>query len=74
MDDFFNNMISSTLQLKLNNATQCKSDYFHFFSKKKNNKQLLPLKLSKEILPGSRNNRDRQKRFYKKSGFLKLTV
>jgi hypothetical protein len=53
MDDFFNNMISSTLQLKLNNGKQCKSDYFHFFSKKKNNKQLLPLKPGKEILPGS---------------------
>jgi hypothetical protein len=53
MDDFFNNMISSTLQLKLNNAIGYKSDYFPFFSKKKNNKQLLPLKLNKEILPGS---------------------
>jgi hypothetical protein len=37
-----------------NKDMQYKSDYFPFFLKKKNNKQLLPMQLNKEIGLGSK--------------------
>jgi hypothetical protein len=41
-----------------------KSDYFPFFLKKKNNKQLLPMKMKKEIQPGSKKNIKCLKHFF----------
>jgi hypothetical protein len=39
----------------LNKDLLLKSDYFPFLSKKKNNKQLLPMKLSDGVKPGSQD-------------------